>query len=141
MANFISKYDREIFLYQGGKKSFFFQMRPRLFQRNVRPSVYVPVKAGVQSSVGQRLTKTAENDRFMQKRLGLLHLNPAVAHRKGLVKIILYMEVFIIAKIWITGKMVLETKICMLSLPNYVKSGCASAGFLCTTLIRDASGI
>ena len=125
---------------KGEKNLFFFKCVHAFFKEMfVRPFA-CPSKR-VFSSVGQRLTKTAENDRFMQKRLGLLHLNPAVAHRKGLVKIILYMEVFIIAKIWITGKMVLETKICMLSLPNYVKSGCASAGFLCTTLIRDASGI
>ena len=52
-----------------------------------------------------------------------LQLNPALAHFKGLVKIMLYTKVFIIANIQITMKIPLRTKICMHYWRNYVKSG------------------
>ena len=62
-----------------------------------------------------------------------IQLNAAIAHFQGLVKIMLYIEVFIIANVWITMKMLLGTKICMLYWRNYVKSGCAIAGLYCTS--------
>ena len=58
-------------------------------------------------------------------------LNPAIAYFKGLVKIMLYTDVFIIANICTTMKLLLGTKICMLHWRNYVKSGCTIAGFYC----------
>ena len=40
-----------------------------------------------------------------------IQLNPATAHFKGLVKIILYTKVFIIANIYLTVKMLRGTKL------------------------------
>ena len=57
--------------------------------------------------------------------------NPAIAHFKGLIKLILYIKVSTIANIEITMKTLLGTKICMLYRWNYVKSGCAIAGLHC----------
>ena len=61
-----------------------------------------------------------------------IQLNPAIAFFKGLVKIMLYIEVLFIANIKITMKTVLGTKVYMLYWGNYVKSGCGIAGFHCT---------
>ena len=60
-----------------------------------------------------------------------VQLNPAVAHFKGQVKIMFFTKVFIIANIKIIVKMLLGTKICMLFWQDYVKNGCAIAGFYC----------
>ena len=60
-----------------------------------------------------------------------IQLNPAIAFFKGLVKIMLYIEVLFIANIKITMKTVLGTKVYMLYWRNYVKSGCSIAGFHC----------
>ena len=62
-----------------------------------------------------------------------LQLNPDIAHLKGLVKIMLYTKDFTIANIEITIKMLLWTKICMLYWRKFVISGCAIAGFQCTS--------
>ena len=67
----------------------------------------------------------------------ILQFNPAIAHFTGLVKIILYIEVFIIANILITMKMLLGTKICAFYWQKYVKSGCAIAGLHCTILLEN----
>ena len=47
-------------------------------------------------------------------------LNPALAHFKGLVRIILYIEVLFIANLQITMKTLLGTKNCMRYWQNYV---------------------
>ena len=58
-----------------------------------------------------------------------LQLNPALQQFKGLIKIIFCTDVFIIANIWITMKMLLGTKICIVYLRVFFVSGCATAGF------------
>ena len=62
-----------------------------------------------------------------------------MAQFKGLVKIIFYTEVFINANIKITVKMLLRTKILILFLQDYVKSGCAIAVFRCILILRSNS--
>ena len=68
-------------------------------------------------------TKSSENES---------QLNPAIVHFKGLVKIMLYTKVFIIASAQFTMKMLLETKILMHYWRDYIISGYAIAGFHCT---------
>ena len=67
-----------------------------------------------------------------------VQLNPAIVYFKGLVKIMLYIEVLFIANIKITMKILLGTKIYMLYWRNYVKSGCAIAGFHCSIILQPS---
>ena len=62
-------------------------------------------------------------------------VTPAKAHFKGQIKIVVDIKVFIIANVWITVKMFLETKFCLLYWRDYVKSRCAIVGFYCTSLL------
>ena len=73
--------------------------------------------------------RTAKNREVYTR--GKVQLNPAIAYFKGLVKIMLYTEVLFIANIYIPMKILFGTKIFMLYWRNYVKSGCAIAGFHC----------
>ena len=62
--------------------------------------------------------------------------NPAIAFYKGPVKIMLYNEVLSIADM----KTLLGTICCMLYWRNYVKSGCAMAGFHCNMEHQTTDG-
>ena len=63
-----------------------------------------------------------------------IQLNPAITYIKGLVKIMFYTEVLFIVNIQITMKIPQGSKIYMLYWRNYVKSGCAIAGFYCSRM-------
>ena len=75
--------------------------------------------------------RTAKNREVYTR--GKVQLNPAIAYSKGLVKMMLYTEVLFIANIYIPMKILFGTKIFMLYWRNYVKSGCAIAGFHCAS--------
>ena len=68
-----------------------------------------------------------------------LQLNPAIAHLKGLVRIMLYTEVFTIANIGMSMILLFWTKICLLFWQGFVISGCAIAGFHYVTGVHKKS--
>ena len=68
-----------------------------------------------------------------RRRKSCVQLNPAIAYFKGLVKIMLYAEVLFIANVWMTRKNLLGIIVYKLYSRNCVKSGCAIAGFHCTS--------
>ena len=71
---------------------------------------------------------TIRDRRLTRIYLKKIQLNPAIAHFKGLVKIMLYIEVFTIANIKITMKMLLGIQICIFYWRKFVISGCVIAG-------------
>ena len=65
----------------------------------------------------------------------IVQLNPPIAYFMRLFKIIFYTEVLFITNIQITMKTLFKIKIYMLYWRNYVRSGCARAGFHCTYIL------